>query len=138
MERITLILITEKERLILREDVTSAFRKTGDHLLYLFPPCIVLGGASDIRRHVTLPERFTLSEGTGSNEWGSYRAFMNDEDISRIQEELGLPVIPTGLHISYDKDNSDFEPRVESVRAYALAEALHDGNSFRVIRQKRF
>ncbi len=134
---ITVLTLKEDERLKARKAYTCYFRKTSDFSVYLMDPVIVLGEKSDIRRHITLSISFHPDKDLGVNDYGTYYCIKEKSEIAKIQAELGLKAMDTGLHLSMKDEIISFPLPLERIRIDSIALAEVGENTFRIFMRKK-
>ena len=123
---ITVLELAESERIRMRKIYTSYFRATGRKSVYLMDPVIVLGGKA-----------FHLSGEVKCNEFGSFFAIRENDEIEKIERLLNLEILETGLHLDMDADPIQYPIEMKEIRIRAIASALLDEHSFRILYRKK-
>lgn len=134
---ITVLELAESERIRMRKIYTSYFRATGRRSVYLMDPVIVLGGKADISRHIPLSSTFHLTGEVKCNEFGSFFAIRENDEIERIERLLNLEILETGLHLDMEAEPIQYPIEMKEIRIRAIASALLDEHSFRILYRKK-
>ena len=135
--KLLILTLEEKETIQLRKDDTLHYRTYGDASIYMLPPCIVLGEDGDYDQKVEIPKHFTLLRGTiRANRFCSYIPLEEMDEIHRIQEELKLQRMDTGLFTSLEDGCSIYSTSLYTIRIKNLELVELGDNTSRTVRRR--
>lgn len=136
MEKIALLLFSQQQEIDYERKKRLHFSLTGDESVYLMPPAIILGKAFDPDRTIPFQGKVHALDGFGRNRFGFYQRIAEEDAVRKIQKELGIEEMDTGVALSAKAPPPDLYGAC-GIGIQAIAFAETDGMFFRIIRTRR-